>query len=194
MSYAKSVLIALDQLANALFMGWPDETVSSRSWRWHVSGVRHWPCRVLDCIFGPDHCRESFESERQGRQLPPEARRRQVLEGHQGGLVLRQKWEDFAQYLFETVLRDLPKSERFTMGADIRRILWDVQAACVQLSLYSGPRRQLLNAVDVQSKVLESIVKTGIRIKAIPQKRESVVAEKIAEIGRIVGGLLKVRQ
>ena len=75
MSYAKSVLIALDQLANAMFMGWPDETVSSRSWRWHVSGVRRWPCMVLDFIFGQNHCRESFESEREGRQLPPEARR-----------------------------------------------------------------------------------------------------------------------
>ena len=79
MSYAKAVLIALDQLANALLGGWPDETLCSRAWRWHRDGVRRWPCRMLDCVARAlgdrDHCRESYESERQGRQLPPELRR-----------------------------------------------------------------------------------------------------------------------
>lgn len=79
LSYAKAVLIALDQLCNALAGGWPDETLSSRFWRWHRDGVRSWPCAVLDRIarlFGDrDHCRTSCESERLGRQLPPEFRR-----------------------------------------------------------------------------------------------------------------------
>lgn len=78
MGYGKSVLIALDQLVNALFGGWPDETISSRAWRWELAGVRSWPRRLLDglaLILGDkDHCRESFESERLGRQLPPELR------------------------------------------------------------------------------------------------------------------------
>ena len=77
--YGKAVLIALDQLANALLGGWPDETVSSRAWRWHEAGVRHWPKRALDFAAGllgdRNHCRESWASERGGRQLPPELRR-----------------------------------------------------------------------------------------------------------------------
>ena len=77
LSYIKSALIALDQLVNALAGGWPDETLSSRCWRLSLAG-RDWPRRVVDglaLIFGDrDHCRESFESERLGRQLPPEAR------------------------------------------------------------------------------------------------------------------------
>ena len=76
--YGKSVLIALDQLANTVCGGWPDETISSRAWRWELAGVRSWPRKLIDgltLIFGDrDHCRESFESERLGRQLPPEAR------------------------------------------------------------------------------------------------------------------------
>lgn len=78
MSRAKRILIAVDQLFNAIFNGWPDETISSRAWRWHLSGARSWPCRLLDGaarLFGDrDHCRESYESERRGRQLPPELR------------------------------------------------------------------------------------------------------------------------
>lgn len=78
MGYGKALLIALDQLLNALCGGWPDETISSRAWRWELSGTRSWPRKLIDglaLILGDrDHCRESFESERLGRQLPPELR------------------------------------------------------------------------------------------------------------------------
>lgn len=75
-SYGRSVLIALDQLVNTLAGGWPDETLSSRAWRWTLAGVRLWPCKAIDTLFfwETDHCRESYESERLGRQLPPELR------------------------------------------------------------------------------------------------------------------------
>ena len=74
--WAKQLFIAIDQLVNTLLGGWPDETLSSRAWRWHVAGIRHWPKLVIETLFfwDADHCRESFESERQGRQLPPECR------------------------------------------------------------------------------------------------------------------------
>jgi hypothetical protein len=76
MTRLKHILIALDQLVNAIFGGWPDETISSRAWRWEKDGVRSWPRGLIDALFffDPDHCRESFESERHGRQLPRELR------------------------------------------------------------------------------------------------------------------------
>lgn len=76
MSYFRRVLIAVDQLLNALLGGWPDETLSSRAWRWELSGIHSWPRRVIDTLFfwETDHCQESYESERLGRQLPPELR------------------------------------------------------------------------------------------------------------------------
>ena len=77
MLYVKRVFIGIDQLVNALCGGWPDETLSSMAWRWHTDGVRHWPYYVIETLFFFDknHCRESFESERLGRQLPPELRK-----------------------------------------------------------------------------------------------------------------------
>lgn len=76
MSRVKAVLIALDQILNAVFGGWPDETLSSRCWRWEQSGRRSWPRRLVDALlfFDPGHCQASYESERLGRQLPPELR------------------------------------------------------------------------------------------------------------------------
>ena len=74
--YIKNVLIAIDQLFNAAIGGYCDETLSSRAWRWEQDGVRAWPRRLIDLIFfwEPNHCRESYRSEREGRQLPPELR------------------------------------------------------------------------------------------------------------------------
>ena len=40
MTYGKRILIGLDQFLNTLFMGWPDETLSSRCWRWEQAGIR----------------------------------------------------------------------------------------------------------------------------------------------------------
>ena len=76
MTYGKSVLVAVDQLVNALLAGWPDETLSSRAWRWEQNGVRSWPRRFIDRLFfwEQDHCYQSYISEREGRQLPPELR------------------------------------------------------------------------------------------------------------------------
>lgn len=76
MNRLKRILIALDQLVNTVFNGWPDETISSRAWRWEQSGKLRWPRRLIDTLFFFDanHCRESYESERLGRQLPPELR------------------------------------------------------------------------------------------------------------------------
>lgn len=77
MNRGKAILIALDQLVNTLAGGWPDETFSSRCWRWSKDGKRDWPRKLVDGILFLDknHCRESYESERVGRQLPPELRR-----------------------------------------------------------------------------------------------------------------------
>lgn len=79
------LLIALDQLANVLITplhggAWADETLSSRAWRMERLrrpwGVVLRP--VIDLIFWPlerDHCRASFEAERNQMQMPPEARK-----------------------------------------------------------------------------------------------------------------------
>lgn len=79
----KQILIAIDQLGNAVVCAiifpkekvWADETLSAHSWRWHLKGYP-WPRRIVDTLlfFDKNHCEGSFQSERDGRQLPPECR------------------------------------------------------------------------------------------------------------------------
>ena len=84
MGYAKNLLVALDQLVNAVCGGWPDETLSSRAFRWNRGGLRHWPSLIIDRLFFWDtekrdglivrHCQLSYESEQLRLQHPPELR------------------------------------------------------------------------------------------------------------------------
>ena len=82
MAYFKNLLIAVDQLVNALFGGFSDETLSSASFRASRDGVRHWPRRLIDALFfwdmdkatGRKHCELSYLSEQLRLQCPPELR------------------------------------------------------------------------------------------------------------------------
>jgi len=73
----KQVLIAIDQLFNAMFGGWADETLSARCWRKRNDG-QGWEAayRLIDLLFfwQHQHCRQSYESEQKRRQLPAEYR------------------------------------------------------------------------------------------------------------------------
>ena len=83
MAYARNILIAVDQLCNTVVGGWPDETLSSRAWRWSRDNVRHWPRICIDVLFfwdrdrttGRRHCELSWLSEQNRLQLAPEFRR-----------------------------------------------------------------------------------------------------------------------
>lgn len=74
--YLKQVLIAFDQLINALLGGWADESLSAHAWRQHLEGKRNWPYLLIDAIlfFDGNHCRTSYESELERTQLPPSMR------------------------------------------------------------------------------------------------------------------------
>lgn len=74
MTYLRNLAIAVDQLANALLAGSCDETLSARAHRMREKGHRHWgwTAGAIDWLFfwQTDHCRSSYESELQRRQLP----------------------------------------------------------------------------------------------------------------------------
>ena len=78
MGYFLNLAIAVDQLANALLSGSADETLSARAHRQRVKGSRvwGWTAGAIDAVFlllfsEHDHCRQSWESELQRRQLHP---------------------------------------------------------------------------------------------------------------------------
>lgn len=77
------ILLAIDQLANALTGGWADETISSRAYRLqHTSKFWMTSRKAIDKMFffQPNHCYEAYISELDRKQAPPELRRRALME------------------------------------------------------------------------------------------------------------------
>lgn len=80
---AWQLLVSIDQLLNvvtgllAMKAVYADETLSSRMHRRRLAGkptVADVIDTVFKCLGDKDHCRESYESERLRRQMPPELR------------------------------------------------------------------------------------------------------------------------
>lgn len=76
MSRVGQVLIALDQLGNAILGGWADETISARCWRLRAEQPYSWLRPAIDGIFfwQQQHCLGAYISERRRAQQPPEYR------------------------------------------------------------------------------------------------------------------------
>lgn len=77
--YIKNVLIWIDQGINTVILfGYPDETLSSRFYRWYRDDKCKYPMIILDktaALLGDkNHCYNSYLSEKLNRQLPPEFR------------------------------------------------------------------------------------------------------------------------
>ena len=72
------IIIALDQLANALTWGWADETFSARCWRLRERPFWGFMRRFVDLVFFWDtkgnmsHCEWAFENERKRIHMPKE--------------------------------------------------------------------------------------------------------------------------
>jgi len=75
-SYLLKISISLDQLANTILKGEPDETLSSRAYRADTKGRlfgRFFRPMIDGVFFWQDaHCAESYLSEVKRRQLPIE--------------------------------------------------------------------------------------------------------------------------
>lgn len=77
--YFKNLLIAIDQLTNAILGGYCDETISASAYRNYIHG--RW-CgivlkKTIDFLFWPfekEHCLQAYITEKRRGQLPEEYR------------------------------------------------------------------------------------------------------------------------
>lgn len=72
----RRIVIAIDQLANAVIGGYEDETISARAWRNRDQPVWGSVRRVVDALFfwDTDHCHGAYEYERMRLGNAPEHR------------------------------------------------------------------------------------------------------------------------
>jgi len=104
-------------------------------------------------------------------------------------LKIQQKWEDMAEYAY-VALRHVPKSERFTLGAEIRQCLWRGLRLIVRANASRDKRRYLFE-LDAEVKTLQALVRTAHKLAILPAKKYRIWSEMLVELGKMLGGWIK---
>jgi four helix bundle protein len=120
-----------------------------------------------------------------------------------GGLIVAdnsmkvvQKFVDMAKYVY-IVLRNFPRSEKYSLAADIRHILWEAGTLLERASIVpSKPDKlHLLQQADMKLSELKFLVRMSTELEFVPFEKYKNFSGMVTEIGRMLGGWLKfVRQ
>lgn len=105
------------------------------------------------------------------------------------GFILWQKMEDFVEYLFPIVDR-YPKHEKFALSSQIKNTCYGILHQIIRTNK-SRQKLPGLYEIDTQLEFLRWLLRHSHRRKYLSPRSYETAGKMVAEIGRIVGGLLK---
>jgi hypothetical protein len=88
------------------------------------------------------------------------------------------------------VLAKFPRDQKFVLGDRIEVKLLDTQECCVR-AYYSKDKRSYLVEANMTIEVARHLVRLAHDLKLLNTQRYGTIAEKLNEVGRMVGGWLK---
>lgn len=101
---------------------------------------------------------------------------------------LEEKLYDMFKYGYE-VTKTFPKSERFALVADIKRVMEDMIIKCEL-----GKQKQIKTPIlelDADNKLLRKYLRLALELQFINPHKYGVWSDKLTEIGKMTGGWLK---
>lgn len=106
-------------------------------------------------------------------------------------LKLIPKVQDYIQYVLEIILK-LPRTEKFNIGNEYKNSMYEMLSEILYISkIQEKERLNYINKVDAKLNCQRIYLRIMYKNKWIDEKKFEIAIGKIAEIGRIVGGLIK---
>jgi hypothetical protein len=99
------------------------------------------------------------------------------------------KLQDLLVYLIPQ-LNKFPRDQKFVLGDRIETKLLDVQEFCLR-AYYSRDKRGHLLEANLQLEVARHLVRLANALKLFSNHTYGLLAEKMDEVGRMIGGWLK---
>ena len=100
-----------------------------------------------------------------------------------------QKVKDMMKYGF-TALRQFPKSEKFTLAADIKHIMNNMLYYCITIEKKIS-RKTTLEKLDIEVAALKAYLEIAQEMGFLSEHTYGLWNDKVVEIGKMVGGLLE---
>jgi len=105
-------------------------------------------------------------------------------------LILQKKAEVFLNSIYP-VLQRFPKAEKFCLCQEIKQACYRIIRNVMIANAVKRDRLRHLQEVDADLKLLLVLFGIAREQKYITQKKAMELQEKISELGRITGGLMK---
>lgn len=106
-------------------------------------------------------------------------------------LKLIPKIQEYIQYMLEIILK-LPRIEKFNIGNEYKSNMYQMLEDTLYISkIQEKERLNYLNKIDAKLNCQRIYLRIMDKNKWIDEKRFKIAISKVAEIGRIVGGLIK---
>lgn len=104
-------------------------------------------------------------------------------------LKILQKSYDMIKYGY-SALRQFPKSERFTLAANIKQSMYTI----IHLIIRANKRfhkKTTLQDIDIEIENLRYLTRLAMELGFLPFKKYEYWSKQINEIGRMLGGWMK---
>jgi hypothetical protein len=104
-------------------------------------------------------------------------------------LKIFQKADDFANWLFP-VLDRFPKTERLALVSQIKNLMYEILKTIIKTNK-SASKRPGWYEVDVQLEMMRFFMRHARTRRYLSPRSYETAAKSVAEMGRIIGGLIK---
>ncbi len=105
-------------------------------------------------------------------------------------LALIPKAENYIKYMLE-VLINLPRTEKFSIGTEYKLSMYEMLENVMYFNKDKSAGLRILNKIDTELNVQRIYLRIMCDNKWIDTKKFKVSMDKIYEIGKILGGLIK---
>ena len=102
---------------------------------------------------------------------------------------LLQKVQDMMEYGYP-MLNQFPKAEKFSLAQDIRHCMNQIlELTITEDKKYT--KKTTLEYLDIENEKLKIYLRVSFRLRYISKHTYGVWEEKVVEIGKMIGGLIK---
>lgn len=110
----------------------------------------------------------------------------------QNALSLIPKVEQYVEYMLNVIIK-LPRTEKFSIGNEYKTSMYKLIEKTLYLNKNLNTYRnlELLNEIDVFLNCQKIYLRIMYKNYWIDDRKQRIAMEKIYEVGKIVGGLLK---
>lgn len=110
----------------------------------------------------------------------------------QNALSLIPKVEQYVEYMLNVIIK-LPRIEKFSIGNEYKTSMYKLIERTLYLNKNLNTYRnfELLNEIDVLLNCQKIYLRIMYKNYWIDDRKQRIAMEKIYEVGKIVGGLLK---